>query len=174
MYLLANQTAIVPFPPGFFGSPYSGSWLLPVALPNVRVGSAELFLTNGKGNSPITGINVTHNDDSGLRTLSGGQYSIQVDGYLAVEQCVAPPLLVEAPHSVGQMYAVLGTSADAQVQLQVLVNGSAYGPTLTFQAGALVSNSVPGRTLPPRGQARRSRPQCFQWEWHLPERILRF
>jgi hypothetical protein len=148
VYHLANQTTIVPFPSGFFGSPYSGSWSYPIFLPDVRVGSAELFVTNEMGNSPVAGINMTHNVDSGLRTLSGGQYAIQVDGFLAVEQSVAPPLVVETAHSVRDVFAVLGTAADAQVQVQINLNGALYG-TVTFGPGTISSSSILGSTLPP-------------------------
>ncbi len=126
VYHLLSQTAIAPFPPEFFGSPYSGSWSYPIALPDVRVASAELFVTNQKGNSPTKDICLTHTTDSGLRTLSGGQYSIQVDGYLAVDQSAAPALVMEASHSVRDVYAVLGTAADAAVGLQLNVNGASY------------------------------------------------
>jgi hypothetical protein len=147
IYQLASQITIVPFPLGFFGSPYSGSWSYPVVLPDVRVGSAELFVTNALGNSPTTGICLTHNQDNGLRTLSGGQYSIQVDGYLAVDQNVAPAIVVETARSVRDVFAILGTAADAPVQVQVNVNGAVYC-TLTFPAGSIASNSILGSTLP--------------------------
>jgi len=148
MYQLTSQTTIVPFPPGFFGSPYSGSWTYPIALQDVRIGSAELFVTNALGNSPTTGICMTHNQDSGLRTLSGGQYSIQVDGFLAVEQCVAPAIVVETARSVRDVFAILGTAADANVQIQVNVNGAPYC-SVTFAPGAIASTSILGSTLPP-------------------------
>ena len=98
------------------------------------------------GNSPVRRITLTHNDDAGLRTLSGGQYSIQVSGYLAVEQSAAPPLMVEASRSVRDVYAVLGKAADAEVQVQVKVDGAAYC-TLTFPAGMTVSDAVDGNAL---------------------------
>jgi len=148
VYHLANTTVIAPFPPGFFGSPYCGSWSYPILLPDARVASAELFVTNDIGNSPLARINLTHNDDHGLRTLSGGQYSVQVEGYLAVDPCVAPPLVVEAAHAVRDVYAVLGTAADAPVTLHVNLNGVLYC-VLTFARYAIVSNSVNGNTLPP-------------------------
>jgi hypothetical protein len=148
VYQLTNQTTIVPFPAGFFGSPYSGSWSYPISLPDIRVGSAELFVTNQLGNSPTTGICMTHNDESGLRTLSGGQYSIQVDGFLAVEQSVAPAIVVESAHSVRDVFAILGSAADAQVQVQVNVTNVVYC-TLTFAPGTITSNSILGSTLPP-------------------------
>jgi hypothetical protein len=148
VYGLSNRTVIAPFPPGFFGSPYSGSWSFPVSAPDVRIASAELFVTNARGNSAVRSICLTNNDDCGLRTLSGGQYSIQVNGYLAVDQSVAPAVVVDASHAVRDVFAILGTAADATVEAQLNVNGGAYC-TLSFAAGMIVSNSVSGLTLPP-------------------------
>jgi len=148
VYHLAVKTAIAPFPSDFFGSPYCGNWSYPVALPDVRVAGAELFVTNRLGTSPTAAICLTHNDDNGLRTLSGGQYSIQVEGYLAVDPCVAAPIVVEASHAVRDVYAVLGGAADAAVQVRVNLNGSAYC-TLAFGAGAIVSSVANGNALPP-------------------------
>jgi hypothetical protein len=148
VYQLVSTTVIAPFPPEFFGSPYSGSWSYPIALPDVRVASAELFVTNQKGNSPTQDIFLTHTTDSGLRTLASGQYSIQVDGYLAVDQSAAPALVMEASHSVRDVYAVLGTAADAAVGIQLNLNGASYCQ-LTFAPGATLSNTVDGNTLAP-------------------------
>jgi hypothetical protein len=148
VYGLENTIAIAAFSADFFGSPYSGSWTYPLSMPDVRVASAELFVTNAIGNSPTGSIYLTHNDDQGLRTLSGGQYSIQVDGFLAEDASVAPAIVVEAAHAVRDVFAVLGGAADAAVQVQVKVNGTAYC-TLTFAAGAIVSNSVSGLALAP-------------------------
>jgi hypothetical protein len=148
VYHLLSKTVIAPFPPDFFGSPYSGSWSYPITLADVRVASAELFVTNLKGNSPAKDICLTHTTDSGLRTLSGGQYSIQVDGYLAVDQSAAPALVMEASHAVRDVYAVLGKAADAAVGLQLDLNGASYCQ-LTFAAGATVSNTADGNTLGP-------------------------
>src|SRR5579871_1166565 len=148
IYGLQNTTMIAPFSAEFFGSPYSGSWTYPISLPDVRVASAELFVTNLFGNSPTTNIFLTNNDDRGLRTVSGGQYSIQVAGFLAINSSAAPAVVVEAPHAVRDVFAVLGTTADAPIQMTVCVNGSAYC-SLTISAGMIVSNSVGGLTLPP-------------------------
>jgi hypothetical protein len=117
-------------------------------LPDVRVVSAQMFVSNQKGNGPIAGICLTHNVDNGLRTLSGGQYSIQVDGFLSVDQSAAAALVTDTGHSVRDVFAVLGTSADLAVLLQVNVNGIAYCQ-VTIPSGQLVSNSVDGATLPP-------------------------
>ena len=146
VYPLTSKTVIAPFPQDFFGSPYSGSWSYPVTLPNVRVATAELFVTNHRGKSPTRSIYLTNTVDNGLRTLSGGQYTIQVGGYLAVEQSTVPALIVESTHTVRDVFAVLGTVADAPVGLLLNVDGSPWCP-LTVAAGALTSPAVNGSTL---------------------------
>jgi hypothetical protein len=143
IYPLRSKTMIAAFPPNFFGSPYSGSWSQDVTLPDARVASAELFVTNRRGNSPVRSICLTSAADRGLRTLSGGQYSIQVDGYLAVEDAVAPALVVEAAHSVRDVFAVLGSAADAEVRLRVDADGSAYC-TLSIPVGMTTSVAADG------------------------------
>jgi hypothetical protein len=148
VFHLAGLTSTAVFPPRFFGSTYSGTWSFPVPLPDARVASAQLFVTNQKGNSPTASACLTHTVDEGLRTLSGGQYCIQVEGFLAVDQSAAPALVVDAAHSVGDVYAVLGTAADATVQLQLNRNGIAYCQMM-FQANETISNDVSGRILPP-------------------------
>jgi hypothetical protein len=148
IYQLIAKTVVTSFPPEFFGSPYSGNWIYSWPLPDVRVASAELFVTNMRGNSPTTGMCYTNTADNGLRTLSGGQYSIQVQGYLAVTQNAAPALVVDSSHSVRDVYAVLGQAADATVQLQVNVNGAQYCQ-LTVAPQQVTSNTVEGNSLPP-------------------------
>ena len=121
-------------PGNFFGSPYSGSWSFAVGMPDVRIAAAELFVTNARGNGATGAICLTGTTDSGLRTLSGGQYSLQVDGYLAVEQGATPALVVDATHAVRDVFAVLGEAADADVRVRVDVDGAEYC-TLTVTAG---------------------------------------
>jgi hypothetical protein len=148
VYVLASRSFISPFPDGFFGSPYCGGWSYPIYLPDVRVASAQLWMTNRKGTGAAGTIALTHSSDDGLRTLSGGQYSIQVSGFLAVDQSVGPALVIDAAHAVRDVFAVLGTAADAPVQLQLNVNGSPYCQ-LAFGAGALVSNAINGTSVSP-------------------------
>jgi len=147
VYHLDRTTFVIPFAADFFGSPYSGSWAYSISLPNVRVAGLELFLTNAYGNGPAGELCLTQLEDYGIRTLSGGQYCLQVDGFLAVQESIAPPLVVDAPHAVRDIFAVLGTSADGPVQVQVKLNGSPLG-TVTVPAGLTVSNSVSGFGLP--------------------------
>jgi hypothetical protein len=148
VYLLLDKTVLVTLPDGFFGSPYSGTWSYPIPLPDVRVASAELFVTNDLGNSPTAAVSFTQTVSSGLRSLSGGQYSIQVEGYLAVDRSVAPAVVVETTRSVRDVSAVLAGAADQDVQLQLNLNGSAYC-SLTIPANKTYSNNVDGAALPP-------------------------
>jgi hypothetical protein len=68
-----------------------------------------------------------------------------VDGYLAVEERVAPALVVEAAHSVRDVFAVLGNAADAEVRLRVDVDGAEYC-TLSIPAGMTTSGAADGNT----------------------------
>jgi hypothetical protein len=49
---------------------------------------------------------------------------------------------------VRDVFAIIGKAADASVQLQLNVDGTAYC-ALTFAAGAIASNSADGLALPP-------------------------
>ena len=148
VYHLTALTAVTPFPPDFFGSPYSGSWNYPITLPDARIACAELFATNRRGDSPPRSACFTGVMERGLRTLSGGQYTIQIEGYLAVDQSATPPLVIESAHAVRDVYAVLGTAADCEVRVRVNVDGAPYC-TLTFGSGHAVSDSAFGYELPP-------------------------
>ena len=95
IYHLSANVTIVPFVTDFFGSPASGSYSYSIFLPDVRVGAAEFFVTNVRGNSPVAAASFGATADQGLRTLAGGQFSIQVEGYLAIQTDAAPPLVIE-------------------------------------------------------------------------------
>jgi Putative phage tail protein len=149
IYPLQSKVVIASFASDFFGSRASGGWALPVLLPDARVASAELFVTNSRGNSPTTAVAVTRTIDSGLRTLSGGQYSIEVEGFLAIENGAAPDLVIEATHTVRDIYAVVRQApSDTPIQLQLNQNG-AFFCTLTIPVGALISGPQDGFPLPP-------------------------
>jgi hypothetical protein len=100
-----------------------------------------LYVTNSRGDSPTATLSVTQTVDSGLRTLSGGQYSIEVDGFLAIENGVAPDIVMDATHSVRDVYAVVRQApTDTPIQLrlnQTLPGGSpSVYCTLTINVGA--------------------------------------
>ena len=154
VYPLQDKVAIASFAREFFGSVGGAGWTLPVLLPDARVASAELFVTNSRGDSPTATLSVTQTVDSGLRTLSGGQYSIEVDGFLAIENGVAPDLVMDATHTVRDIYAVVRVApSDSPIQLRLNQTFPNQSPvvycTLTIPVGAIISSSQNGFLLPP-------------------------
>lgn len=148
LYELSRQIQILPFPQDFFGSPASGSYNYSMQLPDVRVGAAELFMTNIRGNSPTTRIAVTSNTNHGLRTLYGGQITFQVEGFLAVINDITPPFIVDQPYSVRDVFANVGQAPHGgPIDLTVQVNGTDYC-FLTIATDTTQSNTVLGNTLP--------------------------
>jgi hypothetical protein len=149
IYHLTINVTIVPFVDDFFGSPSSGSYSSSIFLPDTRVAGAEFFVTNALGNSPEASASFGATVDQGLRTLSGGQFSIQVEGYLAIQTSAAPPLVIEAAHAARDISAVVGEApSGGPVQLQ-LRQGSTVYCTLTIADGASTSNLVDGFGLTP-------------------------
>jgi hypothetical protein len=89
--------------------------------------------------------------DGGLRTLSGGQIALQVDGYLAVQTDATPPFVMDEAHVPRDIFATLRDApSGGAVTLLVRQNSSAYS-TLTIADGATVSNTVNGLGLLPFG-----------------------
>ncbi len=87
--------------------------------------------------------------DQGLRTLSGGQLSIQVEGPLAIQTNAAPFLIMDTAHSVRDVSAVVQIGpVNAPIILQVTQNGQSYCQ-LTIPAGTAISNTVDGFALGP-------------------------
>jgi hypothetical protein len=148
-YPLSEKVLVVPFIRSFFGSPASGDWAFNIALPDVRIASVELYMTNALGDGPSTANLYTGIIDSGLRTLAGGQFSFQVSGYLAIQTGATPIVIVDGDRSVRDIYAVVGTApAGAPINLQVNRNGTLY-MTLQIAATATISTVVGGFGLPP-------------------------
>jgi len=149
VHVLEERVFIVPFARDFFGSPASGSFAFPIFLPDVRVAAAEMFMTNSRGNGQTRRVAFTATADQGLRTLSGGQISIQVEGPLAIQDDAAPPFVVENSHSVRDIFAMVGEApVGAPVQMRLRQNSTVYCE-LTIPAGATISNVVGGFGLPP-------------------------
>ncbi len=149
VYLLKEKIFILPFAQDFFGSPSSGSYAFPITIPDVRIAAAELFMTNSRGNSSVAAESFTSSTDLGLRSLLGGQLTIQVEGPLAIQTNAAPPLVVENTCSVRDVYAVVQDApSGAPVTMQVTQNGQVYCE-LTIPMGATISNVVNGFALGP-------------------------
>lgn len=145
---LDNSTIMVTFANGYFDNRASSNYLHTESLPDVRVVAASFSVTNAFGNSVLSPASYTQlNGDQLLRTLSGGQFSLQVSGYLATQQNAAPPLLVQASHAVRDMRASLNQAAGGfDVAITILQNGVLY-QALTIPSGATVSQIVSGAGL---------------------------
>jgi hypothetical protein len=144
VYLLERRTMVMAFVRNFFGSPASGSYGQRFELPNARVGAAEFYVTNDRGNSPTAGQAYTMTSGGGLRTMAGGQYSLQFEGELTVAASIAPPLVVETSRVVRDVQAQLGVAPLGEpVAVRLLMNDLPYAD-LTIPAGSRVSNSVTG------------------------------
>jgi Putative phage tail protein len=150
VYHLKRNITIVPFVEDFFGSPASGSYAASIFLPDARIAAADLFVTNVRGNSPDSTASFGATADQGLRTLSGGQFSIQVEGYLAIQTGAAPPLVIDTTRAVRDISAVLseapqqptGASPGTNtLQMQLRVGSTVYC-TLNFDDGATTSNAA--------------------------------
>jgi hypothetical protein len=149
VYHLKKKVFVAPFARDFFGSPASGSFSHPVYLPDARIASAELFVSNVKGNSETRIANFSYTVDGGLRTLSGGQFALQVEGFLAIQSNAAPPLVAQDPHSVRDIFAVVREApTGVEVSLRLRQNDVVYC-NLTIPAGGTMSNTVNGFGLAP-------------------------
>jgi hypothetical protein len=149
VYLLLKKTYIMPFVNDFFGSLASGSYSYPVAIPDVRVATAELFVTNDRGNSSVARECYTATTDLGIRTFSGGQLTMQIEGPLAIQTGAAPLLLMDNAHSVRDVYAVVKEApTGTAITMQVTQNGTPYCE-LTIPLNTVISNDVDGFALGP-------------------------
>ena len=144
VYQQERRTVVMPFVRNFFGSAASGSYGQRFELPNARIGAAEFYVTNDRGDSPTAAQAFTMTAAGGLRTMSGGQYSLQFEGELAVAASIAPPLLVEASRAVRDVRAQVGVAPLGEaVTVRVLLNDAPYAD-LTIPAGAKSSSTVSG------------------------------
>ena len=153
VYKLRRQTVVSAFPRDFFGSPASGAWSQEVALPHCRVAAGEMFVTNSHGESEVERLSLTGFTPYGLRTLSGGQYSFQIEGYLAIQTGAAPEIVVESPRVVRDVFAILknapsGPPGSSPVSIELKVDSQPYA-SLQIPINQTTSNAVNGFWLPP-------------------------
>ena len=146
---LSPGTYILPFAPGFFENPQSAAFAQSIHIPDARVVAAQLYMTNMRGDGQATTQCFTSLTDGGLRTLSGGQFSLQVAGTLGIEQNPTPPLFVEASHAIEDVRATVGIApAGGSVTVEVWQSASLLC-TLTIPDGQTSSNVVDGAALGP-------------------------
>ena len=106
--LLQTTSMVLPFERGFFQNKTSVNYLHSVSMPDCRVFAAQMAMTNVFGDGQTTTNSYV---DAPLRTLSGGQFSLQLGGYLATQSNAAPALLVQNTHAVRDIWASLGQAA---------------------------------------------------------------
>jgi hypothetical protein len=147
-YLLRQKTFVVPFARDFFENPASQNFAHTISFPDGRIVASQFTVTNSRGNSRSTTQSyLGQGEPGGLRTCSGGQFAIQVGGYLAVQQNAAPPLMVEASHAARDVRAsVTEPPLETPITL-TLWQGSKVYTTLTIPAGQTTSNIVDGTTI---------------------------
>lgn len=144
---LRRLVVVAPFQRSFFGSNASGSYALPITLKNARIAAAEFYVTNRIGDSPTGIACYTGLADRGLRTFAGGQFVIQVEGDLALETSVAPPLIVDVNRSVAEIRATVAEApVGGNIVARIRVNGLAYSD-LTIADGSRMSPVVSGASL---------------------------
>jgi hypothetical protein len=151
VYPLRQRTTAVAFPRGYFGSPAAGSWRHAIALPNARVASAQMYVSNAIGNSAAREVSFTQTIDRGLRTLAGGQITLTIDGFLAVQTDAIPAFAAERDYSTGVVQAFLLSPPTGPegpgVTLRLRLNNQEWCQ-LMVPHGAVQSNAVNGRNLP--------------------------
>ncbi|MDQ2843230.1 MAG: hypothetical protein M3Y72_19770 [Acidobacteriota bacterium] len=107
-------------------------------------------MTNSFGNGQATQTYYLSSTQSGLRTLSGGQFSFQISGFVTTQQSAAPPFVVEAAHSVRDIRANLTQVAVGYtIQLELLQNGSCYCVLSIGSGSANSSSIIDGLAVPP-------------------------
>ncbi|HWR49762.1 MAG TPA: hypothetical protein VN428_01555, partial [Bryobacteraceae bacterium] len=144
VYHLQEMRLVMPFPRDFFGSPASGGLSFPAVLPDIRIAAAAFTVRNAKGDSAARATCYTQTADGGLRTGSGGQFTMQVDGFVALRTDAAAPIVVQERHAVRNVCAVLREApAGAPIRINVRQDEDLIA-TLTIAAGETASNVASG------------------------------
>lgn len=145
---LVNGKMVVPFATNFFQNRASVNIIHTFSLPDVKVAAAEFFVSNGFGSSQTVTSCFTGTPPAGLRTFSGGQFNLQVSGYLSSIQNAAPPLLVEASHAIRDVRITLGQPAVGYDTNVEILQDQMSLCVLTVPAGTASSSLIDGGSLP--------------------------
>lgn len=145
---LEASTIVVPFAQKFFANRASQNFINTARFPDIRICGAQFFVTNSFGDSQTSQQCFTALTDGGLRTLSGGQMSLQVTGTLATMQNATPSLLVAASHAVRDVRAVVNQApVGYSLGIELLQNGVPY-TSFTIASGTTTSAVIDGVNLP--------------------------
>jgi hypothetical protein len=148
--MLKPIISTVPFAEDFFSNYANANWSQSITIANARICSAEFYVTNSRGNSPVASQSYTSLTGGGLRTLTGGQIMLQIPGTVAIQNSAVPPLDPGATYAVNNIYAYVGTAptASTAIGLTVTMQGQPYC-TLSIPAGSTQSALLDGSTLAP-------------------------
>lgn len=155
IYQLRQKVYVIPFARNFFGSPGSSFYAYSLDLPNCRIGAASLFLTNRIGDSPVGKQRYTGATDFGMRTLSGGQITLQVDGFLSIENDAVPPIRIDSATAIRDIYAMVNDAPTGAPIVIAVRQDTVTLAQLTIPTGAKISNVVNGFGLPALDPAKR-------------------
>ena len=155
IYPLRQKVYVIPFARNFFGSAGSSFYAYSLDLPNCRIGAASLFLTNRIGDSPTGKQRYTGTTDYGMRTLSGGQITLQVDGFLSIENDAVPPIRIDSATAIRDIYAMVNDAPTGAPIVLTVRQDTVSLAQLTIPTGAKISNVVDGFGLPALDPAKR-------------------
>ncbi len=146
---LTSSVITTSFATNFFLNRASVDFIHPFQLADARVSAAEFFVTNSFGDS-LTQIQCyTGTLDQGLRTLSGGQLTMQLSGYVHNQINATPATVVDTSHATRDIRASVSQAASGYaITIDVFQNQLSYCQ-LQIPSGKTMSNLVSGTNLPP-------------------------
>ena len=148
VYVLSTRSETLSFRRNFFGTPDSAVWGHTIRAPCVRIGCAELELTNTFGSSPVAVAGFSELAENGIRTLHGGQVTLQVEGVLGIINDPAPPLSSDGDYAIRDVFAMVKTPpAGGDIAISVVADGAVLTP-LVIPEGTFASLPVSGAELP--------------------------
>jgi hypothetical protein len=148
VYRLARRTETVAFPRGIFGTPTAADWSHTAWMPGLRIACVEAIVTNSLGDSPAAAANYSELLDKGLRTLHGGQFTLQYEGRLAILTDATANITVQQNLAIHDCFAHLKQSpVGANVVIEI-VQDSETVAALTIPAGQTMSGVLNGEALP--------------------------
>jgi len=142
VFVLTRRDMTIPFVPGYFSSTAAVGFRYNFRLPNVRISGADFTLYNRVGASARSEESYTGVTSFGVRTLSGGQITMNVQGYLAIEASAGNSYIVDRTTVVRDVSAyVQEAPVGDDIEILVRVNGNPYCD-LTIPAGSNVATTV--------------------------------
>lgn len=142
VFILTRREMTIPFVPGYFSSTSAVGFRYNFRLPNVRISGADMTLYNRVGASERSEECYTGVTNFGVRTLSGGQITMNVQGYLAIEASAGNSFVLDRATVVRDVSAyVQEPPVGADVEIMVRLNGAPYCE-LVIEDGSHVATAV--------------------------------